>query len=54
MEDCVPFGGMKVLGPLLCLCLHSIRLFHFDMSAVLQGLGERIQLLVNVSGLLWS
>ena len=54
MEDCIPFGGMKFLGPLLRLCLHSIRHIYFDTSAVLQGLGKGIQLLVNVSGLLWA
>lgn len=54
MEDSIPFGGMKVLGPLLHLYLHSIRPFYFDMLAVSQGLGKGLQFLVNVSRLLWT
>lgn len=52
MEDSIPFGSMWVLGPLLHLCLHSIRHFYFDMLAILHGLGEGLQIFVYVSRLL--
>lgn len=54
MEDSIPFRGMKVLGPFLHLCLHSIRHFYFDMLAILHGLGEGLQFLVKVPRLLWA